>query len=189
MPAPRIDTTRNQLTATRTLLGTAEETIEDLHALAYDRQTAAERQAVKGGERDYALDTHGDPRARQAYAGLAEATSQACSIIAIACDDAARVLNEGGQVDTTRGRGTPIPTEDLAQQLALQARRAARGDYTPVRTRPQPAADDAARVLDRVRRERDEARRLVERYHAMLVANGINPDTTTPDRKRGWRSA
>lgn len=189
MPAPRIDSMRNRLTATRTLLGNALEFIEDLHALAYDRATAAERQTVRGGERDWALDTHGDPRARRAYTALAEAASSACSNLAIAADDASRILTEGGQVDTTRGRGTPIPTEDLAQQLALQARRAARGDYTPVRTRPQPAADDAARVLDRVRRERDEARRLAERYHSLLLAEGINPDTTTSDRKRGWRSA
>lgn len=186
--APRIDTLRNRLTATVTLLGQALQGIEDLHVLAYDRQAAGDRLAIRGGERDYALDTHGDPRAREALVALSEASMKSCDLIAVAAHDVVVLLNEGDTVDAQRGRGQAIDVEDFAEELENQARRSARGEYTPDRVRPQPHAEAAGRVLARVRQERDDARREAERYHSLLLAAGLDPDGND-DRKRGWRTA
>lgn len=182
--APRIDTTRNRLAATRELLGDVEKEIEDLHTLAYDRQVAKDDVAVSGGQRDYALDTHGDPRARDAYRTLANTVSDVCDQLAEAAHDVIVLLREGDTPGHPRGRRR-IDTEELAQQLEHQAVRIANGDYTPHRIRPQPEAAETRKVLDRVRRERDQARADVERLKAELARLG-HTDVRTQNR---WRSA
>lgn len=67
MSAPRIDTFRNLIASLVDKLQELDPDIADLHDLAYNRHRAANEAKVKGGTRDYALDTHGDLRARDLY--------------------------------------------------------------------------------------------------------------------------
>jgi hypothetical protein len=174
---PRVDSTRNRLAATATLLADVQPHLEDLHALAYDR-AVARREAVNGGSRDYALDTHGDPRARQAYKHLALATVDACEILAEAAHDAIRLLKAGDH-DHTKSKDQ-ISEEDLALALAAKATRIARGEVESIPRNAQPKADMTARVLQRVIAERDQLQRQVDRLQRLV------PDEPKRD-KRGWR--
>lgn len=184
--APRIDTMRNRLTATRELLSDVEKEIHDLHVLAYDRQAAKDDVSVNGGQRDYALDTHGDPRARDAYRTLANTVSDICDQLAAAAHDVIILLREGDTPGQPRGRRR-IDTEELAQQLEHQAVRIAQADYTPHRVRPQPEQAEVHKVLDRVRRERDQALTENQRLTARLHALGQTPDRRR--RRNRWRTA
>jgi hypothetical protein len=182
--APRIDTITNRVTATRALLEMVEPELRDLHVLAYDRYTARRDVMVRGGEKDYALDNHGDKRARKAYRRLGTATSEACELIAEAAHDAIALLRE----HTHNGRAGPhsIEAEELAAAIEAQARRAARAEYTPVARIPQPGAELAARTVDQLRRERDEARADADRL-ARRLAHYETPNPPTTKRHRGWR--
>lgn len=145
-PTPRIDTLRNQLHATIELLTMLAEELDDLHVLAYERHTARQDvAAVNGGATDYALDTHGNPRARQAYRDLALAAVHVCKHIATTTHDAITVLRDH---DHQRPK-TPrtIRAEELAEAIDAQARRAERGEYTPVRREPQPDREPTIRAL------------------------------------------
>jgi hypothetical protein len=135
MTAPRIDSLRSQLAATIDLLQTVGEELEDLHALAYDRPRLAQER-TNGGMRDYALDTHGDPRARDAYRALGGASTKACESLAIAAHETIRLLREGTPTGIrTRRHATAA---EIATAIAAQGRRIARGEYTPIRRLPQP---------------------------------------------------
>ncbi|HEY3144152.1 MAG TPA: hypothetical protein VGJ86_23685 [Acidimicrobiales bacterium] len=180
---PRIDTVRNRLDAARELLAMVEEEADDLHVLAYDRPAAARDAVVKGGQPDYALDTNGDRRARRALRALTLAAIDAVEILAEANHDAIRLLREG---DRHRPRSRRvIEIEELAAGIDAQARRVARGEYTPIRREAQPDAEQASTVVDRLRRERDQARRDVERLTLEVTRLGGN---TAPRRRRSWRS-
>lgn len=134
----RIDSLRNQLKSTIDLLETVAVELDDLHVLAYDRATAAEEAHVAGGSRDYALDTHGDRRARDALRHLAERTVDACGLISYAANEAGRLLQ--GE-DTGRRTGPRTATAiEIAEQIAAQGRRIARGEYVSHRRLPQPAS-------------------------------------------------
>jgi hypothetical protein len=173
---PRVDSTRNRIAATATLLGDVLPHIDDLHALAYDRAAARRDAVVAGGSRDYALDTHGDPNARQAYKHLALATVDACEILAEAAHDALVLFRTGDHDHNAAGR---VTEEELALALVAKARRIARGEAESIPVGAQPHADLTARVLQRVIAERDALQRKVDRYER---------DHPKPKReKRGWR--
>lgn len=143
-PAIRIDTLRNQLAATRDLLSMAENELEDLHVLAYDRQSAVNDQKVNAGRRAQGVDTHGDKRARDVYRSLGDVVYEVCQTLAIPAHDAIRTLREGAE-RSPRARG--IQMTDLAWALAAQQRRIRRGDsYSPVRALPQPDQETALSV-------------------------------------------
>ncbi len=167
-PTPRIDTMRRRLQATIDLLMTVSEELEDLNVLAYDRRAAADDIKVSGGERDYALDTNGDPRARDAYRQLSMAQADMFDIAAEATHDVLTVLRSG---ERSAPRGPRlIRALELAEAIGLQAKRAAAGDYTPVRRELQPEADKAANAVAEITRERDTARTKAERQLAILQA-------------------
>jgi hypothetical protein len=133
---PRIDTIRRNITATRDLLETVARDLDDLHALAYDRPKGRDRPNVRGGERDYALDRYGDPKARELLRDLATNLDQALEALhdtALAARAFMRVGEVGRRVQVRR----VSPTE-LAGLLAAQERRRARGEYVPNRNYPQP---------------------------------------------------
>lgn len=171
----RIDTTRNQIATTQALLTRALAEAEDLHVLAYERQAASEDIKVNGGKADYALDTHGDVRVREAYrAFIAQLTMNAAAL-----EDAAHQLLAHLSRDTKNGHRGPRISLALQNALLLEAkaRRAARGEYQPHQGLPQPAKDDAfqAALQDNARLERenkkltrdlDEANRDRERLRA-----------------------
>lgn len=166
MTTVRIDTLRNQIAATCTLLNMVAEELQDLHDLAYERATTATEAKVAGGSRDYALDTHGDPQARAAYRQIGDATSNACATLATISHDALALLRTGNT--PTRGRRR-IQLAELGEAIAAQQRRIARGDYSAIRRGPQPDRDQALaqitkdrdnlnRKLTKVTRQRDQAR-------------------------------
>lgn len=179
--APRIDTVRNRADATRQLLGTIIDELDDLHVLAYDRVTAARELAVKGGERDWALDTHGDPRARAAYRQLAESTIGACTNLAEASHNAIALLRASNPGDTPRTRRI-IATDELIEALCAQARRDERHDYTPHRAQPQPEIDGVKHTLDRIIRERNEAIARADKLEKRLAQ--YEPVTSRRQRRR-----
>lgn len=179
---PRIDTTRNRLDATIKLLGKAHDDLEVLHTLAYNRATARREAMVAGGDRDYALDNHGDPRARDAYKQLSLATLDACDILAETAHTVAALFTDGYDDQRRRG-GQTITVVDLAVALEAKARRASRGEFNPQPVVPQPKADDAAKVtLESVAADNQRLREENQQLRARL-------DQREPRRQRGWRSA
>ena len=162
MTTVRLDTLRNQLAATIDLLHMVGQELDDLHVLAYERATAATEAKVSGGTPDYALDTHGDPKARDAYRRLGEVTSEACRDLAQTSHEALSLLRTG----PSPGRGgRRIQLAALGDALDAQARRIARGEYTPIRRGPQPDRDQ---VLEQTRRERDAANQRVAKLQKKL---------------------
>lgn len=167
-PAPRIDSFRNQIDGTIALLGNVRAEAEDLHVLGYERPAAAaDRAHVKGGDRDYALDTHGDKRARDAYRNLADVVLDSVEDIAEASHDALRFLRVSGV--GTRRTPRQLDALQLAEQITNQSKRIVAGEYTPVRRHPQPGQNEAVVALraegasvlserDQARMERDQAR-------------------------------
>lgn len=134
----RIDTARNRITGTTDRLNIIRNELADLHLLATDRAAAAERLHVHGGDQDYALDSHGDPRARAAYEHLAAVTLPICDLLDEAIRDALKVLRDGDS-PRPRTRRTIDAAEHL-EALTAQQRRRARGEYTPVPGYPQPTS-------------------------------------------------
>lgn len=170
---PRIDNLRNRLDSTRELLAIVAEETDDLHVLAYNRAAAQREAVVAGGQPDYALDTHGDQRARRAYRGLGLAAIDAVEILAAASHNAFRLLRTGSEDRPRIGRRM-IEIEELAAGIEAQARRVIRGEYAPVRREPQPEAEQAHTVVDRLRRERDQARTEVQRL--TITIERLNAD-------------
>lgn len=144
--APRIDTVRNQLTAAGMLIDKTLQVLELLHDQAYSRHSrGGEQPVVAGGGRDYALDTHGDPRARAAYRVLAEAVGPMVGPPTIACHQALTALNDGETAGTNRMHPATIGVAELAVALDAQRRRIAQGDAR-VRQLPQPKLAKAKRA-------------------------------------------
>lgn len=182
MTTIRLDTLRNQLTATTELLGMIRQELEDLHVLAYERHSAADEAKVAGGTHDYALDTHGDPRARAAYRQLGDTTADACATLATVTHDALNLLRTGN-TPSTRGRRT-IQLEELGNAIAAQARRASRGEYTPIRRGPQPDRDQAMaqlrKQLDTLQRKLDKVTKQRDRLKAkQLTATSTGRGSST----------
>lgn len=179
---PRIDTTRNRLDATIKLLAKAHDDLDVLHTLAYNRATARREAMVSGGDRDYALDNHGDPRARDAYKQLSLATLDTCDILAETAHTVAALFTDGYDDQRRRG-GQTITVIDLAVALEAKARRASRGEFSPTPVMPQPSADAAAKVT--IASLAADNKRLSDE-NQKLKARLAQRD---PQRRRGWRSA
>ena len=161
----RIDTLRNTLDGTRRLLDMMSEELDDLHLLAYERPTGQTGEAhVRGGTRDYALDNHGDPIARDAYRRLGDVTADVCARLDDAINTALKILREGNTPTRTH-RGLRLV--ELGEAIAAQARRAKRGDYSAVRRGPQPdehrAVTEALKDRDRLARELTAANKRIAR--------------------------
>jgi hypothetical protein len=190
--APRIDTTRNRVNGTLALLRIVLEELEDLHVLAYERARAVSEAKVSGGARDYALDTHGDQRARDAYRHLSRVMvgwrdsegvvhEGVCDMLDDAANEVISLLRVSGEGEKGHGR---IPVVEMAALLQAQARRAKAGVYTPVAFVPQPLAAEASTAMDQLLRERDQLEGRVKRLEGKLRAAGIDPEAKS---KRGWR--
>lgn len=165
----RIDTLRNSIAGTRELLSMIHQELEDLHLLAYERATAVSEAKVSGGSHDYALDTHGDQNARDAYRNLGRTVDAACITLAEASTNALNILRKGD----TPGRGQRhLRLAELGEAIAAQSRRARLGEYTAIRRGPQPehhlALEQLQQERDHALRERDAARRQRDRAVADL---------------------
>ena len=171
MPAPRIDTLRNQLAASQTMLAKAGSILDTLHQLAYDRATAIDATRVQGGQPDYALDTHGDPAARRAYVELAQLVDHLCQQIATKVHPALAAVTAG---DEPTGRRHPyaITALEHADALDAQARRIQRGEFDPGRIEVQPQVPKARKTLSgkvkALEAEVVRQRRRAERAEAQL---------------------
>jgi hypothetical protein len=185
--APRIDTLRNRLAATRELLSMVERELEDLHVLAYERARAASDAKVNGGARDYALDTHGDVKAREAYHRLGDVivggpgVVGVCDLLAWAAHDMIRILNVGER--TSRNPSQRVTALELAEAIEAQSNRIARGEYTPVRTEEQPGRKKVNRAVADLREAHDRAVVQRDRLRQRLQRRGDDGET-----RRGWRS-
>lgn len=150
-PPVRIDTLRNRTNATVALLELLIAQADELHAMAYERAGhRGETERVKGGSRDYALDNHGDPKARAALRSLNQVTIAMAEMATTASHDALRLLTEGHP--PTTGPRTAQASE-LGEAIMAQARRILAGDFVPWRGMPQPGVDTALRAA-----EQDNAR-------------------------------
>lgn len=191
--APRIDTLRNRIEATQSLLTTVLEELEDLHVLAYERAVVSREAKVSGGERDYALDTHGDPKVREAYRALGDVivgdklivddkeVLSVCDLLAVAAHDVIRILRNGernGRLPRRR-----INAEEHALALENQTIRLARGEYTPVRREPQPEAQLVEPTVRRIVAERDGEKTRADRATRRLHVY----EPPKPEPKRGRR--
>lgn len=173
----RIDTLRNQLAATRTLLEQVGLHVADLHAVAYERHQGSNEPRVRGGERDYSLDNHGSPKAREAFRKLGEQVSSSCQDIAGSLHEAAVILK-----GDDRGRGASrrlISAAEHTEALAHQAERASRGEGVE-RWLPQPGRDAALRDIERRAKRAEKARdrlqaRLDKALHRLAIANPEDP--------------
>ena len=183
--APRIDTVRNRITTTRDLLTAIHNELEDLHVLAYDRRAAAAEAPVRGGQPDWALDTHGNPHARAAYRQIAEAALNACAQLAEASHNAIRILRDHHPGDTPRTRRL-ITTDELVTALAAQTRRRTnRTSYQAVPAIPQPEHAEVLRAAERIIRERDRLAAENDKLRARLAL--YEPDGDERPRRRRLR--
>lgn len=174
--AMRIDTLRNKLTATRALLDRVQAQLEDLHVLAYDRPTAVGAR-VHGGDRDWALDTHGDQVARQWYRHLAHQLTGSTEDLVEVLHSITSFLAVGPSPTERRDRSADVTADELRAALDAQARRRDRGDYTPASTIAQPGSRRADSTLADLGALQGAVRKIVE-------ARRLDDDPVVPDRSR-----
>jgi hypothetical protein len=120
--------------------------LDTLHQLAYDRATAADVCRVQGGQPDYALDNHGDPAARRAYADLGHLVDHLCQQVATKVHPALLIITAA---EDTTGKRHPyaITAREHAEALDAQARRIQRGEFNPGRSEAQPQQPKARKTL------------------------------------------
>jgi hypothetical protein len=127
MSAPRIDTFRRTMDAVVERLAELRPDIEDVHDLAYNRTKAAAYDRVNGGDRDYALDTHGDMIARDLYidvaaqlVGLGRGVERAAKKLRAHLNQQSSAIRRDGSADVTAA--------EFTQARYAQARRIDRGE-------------------------------------------------------------
>lgn len=126
--APDIRTVDNRLDAATALIALVRDQLHELHTLGNDRPRASERLNVQQTRTDYALDSHGDPRARELYRQVALELVSLIELMSVAAHTMQRWLRNG-EIDTTRRRGSTVITSDeFLEALAAQQRRADRGE-------------------------------------------------------------
>jgi hypothetical protein len=121
-------------------------------------------------------------RARDAYRTLSVVHAEVCATLATAHHDVLAILRAG---DPPKPRGRRrIDAEELAYAIACRATRIIRGDYEPTLLQPQPegSPEDIKRTIERLTRERDEARALAARQALDLAKT-----STAPRKRRGWQ--
>jgi hypothetical protein len=178
---PRIDSIRNSITTTTTLLAQTRTILDDLYVLAYDRPKAALAERSSGGARDYALDTHGDPIARNRLNDLKRALDAATIAVDYACNEAIAHLNPPSEPNprTIARTATALDVHDAHD---ARQRRITRGEYTPS---PSPATEQPKPDI-----EGPDARSLSQVVRKMHL-QGLRPDRSrlTPTELDAWKAA
>jgi hypothetical protein len=182
-PLPRVERIHNRLDAFLELWRLAGEHLDELHALAYDRPKAAERLRVRGGTPDYALDTHGDPRARRLYQQLVWELLDVMDDSAEACHAAVSFFKDGRLASGRRGAAGAISPEELAVALDAQRRR---GDG-PTRTVPQPTPRGLPTVVQLLD-ELEQLRAACRKVHPERLTKEQRRNLTT-GQARAWQGA
>ena len=119
----------NRLAALAHVVGTE---LEDLYVLGYEKSTT-DAVKVSGGD---VVDLHsvGDPRARNVIKGL----EKYGPLILEHLDNAIGLLHATGPKDAIPRTRKQITKAEHEQALHNQKKRKERGEYTPVKTQPQP---------------------------------------------------
>ena len=137
MTAPRIDSVRRDINDAITSLRFLADNLEDVHALAYNRHRAAQEAKVRGGTRDYALDTHGDPEARRLYTDTARIAEKIIDEAIGMATDVRSWLTEG-KGGSRKDATADCSTDEIIAALDARRRRKARGEYEPSLIAQQP---------------------------------------------------
>lgn len=137
MTAPRIDAVRTEIRHTVELLHLLGDQLDDLHILAYNRHRASERIKVRGGDHDYALDNHGDKRARDLYIKVAEELRSAMNDLTGSIKEVRGYLTAGGAAGRRDG-SADCTTDEVIAALDALGRRRRRGEYEPAPLVAQP---------------------------------------------------
>lgn len=151
---PQVRTVRTRVAAAKELVGLVAERLETVHELAYDRTKAAsaQQERVRGGARDYALDTNGDPRARELYRATALELVQLLEVLSIAAHELV-TFTRSGEIDTVAGRrARAVAPDEILAALAAAERRAARGEGArPSEDQPMVRTPAVADLQARIR--------------------------------------
>lgn len=137
MSAPRIDMVRRDIKDAIAGLQYLADNLEDVHTLAYNRHKAGQQDKVRGGSRDYALDTHGDPIARGLYEDTwRTATKLIDETLDLTVD--LRSFLTGGKGGSRNDRTADCGADEVIAQIEHRRRRRLRGEYEPNLIAKQP---------------------------------------------------
>lgn len=140
MTTPRIDTLRREIGDAIELLRYLAANAEDLHSLAYERHKGAITERTRGGSRDYALDTHGNPDARTLYAKTAstiiDMISRRGGVVELY--EETRTFLTTGAASNKLDPSAAASADEVIAQVKARRRRLARGEYEPVVIAKQP---------------------------------------------------
>lgn len=165
MSAPRIDTFRNDIADAIKLLRFLSDQVEDVHVLATNRHKAAASDRVRGGSRDYALDSHGDSDARELYTDAAKLVNRMVDDIRDQDTALRAYLTTAGKADKTRTAARTSADEVLAA-IDARRRRKARGEYEPVPLAKQPTVIPAQDWRTEVEVLRSAVRKVTREFAA-----------------------
>lgn len=179
MSAPRIDTLLNTLDAVAVLLREVRPHLVDVHDLAQNRARAVDERERHGRTQDYALDNHGDPKAREVYVAVAVGLVELGRETEKDLKVLRKFLNKG-----TRSRRLASTTEVTAaefdQAFTARQQRKDRGEHHPLPLVAQPERKhhrDPSMELDTLRAA-------VRRLAASLDENHRDCETTGPNGSR-----
>lgn len=132
MSAPRIDTVRREVKDAIDLLGYLAANLEDLHELAYTRRRSGTTDRVRGGDRDYALDNHGNPKARELYDKVARLVLDMADDVVDLQRDVRAFLTSHDETDRPiRSLAASVSADEVVDAMRARRRRVARGEYEP----------------------------------------------------------
>lgn len=139
MSAPRIDSVRRDRADAVTLLGYLADNLEDLHELAYTRRRSGATERINGGDHDFALDNHGNPKAREHYETTARLIVRiADDVIAQHKDVRAFLTSHDEDGRRQRSLAGNATADEVIDALTARRRRVLRGEYEPHRIAQQP---------------------------------------------------
>lgn len=139
MSAPRIDTVRREVKDARELLDYLAANLEDLHEIAYTRRRSGSTDRVRGGEKDHALDNHGNPKARELY----EATARLVlglvdDVVDMQKDVRAFLTSHDDKNRPAKSLAGNASADEVVDAMQARRRRVARGEYEPHPIAQQP---------------------------------------------------
>lgn len=181
---PRIEVIHRRLKAAIAMLELVGTHLDTLRDLAYDRSKAAERVRVRGGDPDYALDTNGDPRARELYQQAAWEILDLIEDGTVVAHDLVKWMSTGEQAPRRRTAVDASP-EDIVIAIEAQDRRLARGEGTPpTEAQPKPKGPTQAEL----EQELSALRRAVAKLHGPRLTRADRNRLTTLEAK-AWEKA
>jgi hypothetical protein len=184
--APQLRVVTREVKAAQAMLGLVLDHLGVVHELAYDRVKAADRLKVMGGTHDYALDTNGDPKARELYTQVAYETEDLIRLLAVAAHELVAFMKtpEPAGLHRRRRVGDECAPADVVVALEARERRIARGEGTaPLVSQPTVKTPTLAEVTAELK----HLRAAVAKTHPRLT-NAERGRLTTIEQL-AWRTA